>query len=299
MSDPIDLSRIRTYPLGRRRNKFSLTDMIPLDSGRDLDSPALDAVAEAIRAARAVDAPVIAMLGGAVIKVGCSALLIDLVRRGAITHIAGNGAVSIHDFELALIGATSEDVPRGLEDGTFGMAEETGRMLNVAIRQGFAREEGYGRAVGRMIEERALPHREYSILYAAHSLERPATIHVAIGGDIIHQHPHCDGAALGATSYCDFRLFCDTVSRLTGGVLLNIGSAVLLPEVFLKALTIANNLGYAVRDFTVANFDFLDMYRPRTRLLEWPRALGCATHDIRANHNRTIPGLHRRLTRER
>jgi hypothetical protein len=291
----IDFSRIRTYPLERRSNKFSLADMIGLDSGRDLDDPAIDAVAEAIRAARRREAPVIAMMGGAVIKVGCSALVIDLMRRGMITHVAGNGAVSIHDFEVALIGATSEDVPRGLEDGTFGMAEETGRILNEAIREGAEHGEGYGEAVGRAIERQALPHRAYSILAEAYRLGRPATIHVAIGGDIIHQHPLCDGAALGATSYRDFHYLTETVASLRGGVLLNIGSAVLLPEVFLKALTVANNLGGRVREFTVANFDFLDMYRPRTRLLQWPRALGCATYDIRADHARTIPALHRRL----
>lgn len=291
----LDFEKIRTYAIRERQNKFSLDNMIPLENDRQCDDPGLKPVAEAIIEAKRRQKKVIIMLGGAVVKVGCSGILVDMMKRGLIDHIAVNGAVSIHDFEVGLIGETSEDVERGLEDGMFGMVEETGRFLNEAIREGYRKKKGYGESVGRKIAEMQLPHRDFSLFYHAVRLEIPITVHVAVGGDIIHQHPACDGAALGATSYTDFRILADSVAVLSGGVLLNIGSAVNLPEAFLKALTIVRNLEYDVRAFTVANFDFIDMYRPRTRLLEWPRKLGCDTHDIRANHADSIPTLYRLL----
>ncbi len=293
----IDMRKVRTSPIAERANKFRLDMMIPLDSDIGHTDPAIDVLAERIVAARSRGGAVIAMMGGAVVKEGCSPLLIDLMKRGWIDHIAGNGAVSIHDFEIALCGETSEDVARGLEDGAFGMAEETGSIMNQALKAALPLDIGYGAAIGTAIRERALPYREASLLYQALQLGLPATMHIAIGGDIIHQHPSCDGAALGTTSYRDFVLLTQSVSRLGGGVLLNIGSAVLMPEVFLKALTVARNLGFDVRDFAAANFDFFDMYRPRTRVVEWPRVLGAEGFDIRGGHRETIPTLHRAVVR--
>ncbi|NQU65988.1 MAG: hypothetical protein HQ517_17140 [SAR324 cluster bacterium] len=293
----IDFNKIETYPISQRPNKFQLKDMIPLDNDRWIADDNLKSVAMAIMDAKQRAAKVVIMLGGAVVKVGCSLLLIDLMKKGFIDHIAVNGAVSIHDFEVALIGETSEDVERGLEDGAFGMVEETGRFLNEAINDGHRRNTGYGLAVGEKIAALDLAYKNASLFFNAFELNIPITVHVAIGGDIIHQHPTCDGAALGSTSFKDFKILTESVSQLKGGVLLNIGSAVNLPEVFLKALTIARNLKYDVRAFTTANFDFFDMYRPRTRLLEWPRKLGCTAYDIRANHSESIPTLHYHILR--
>ena len=289
----IDFSKITTYPIKNRQNKFSIRDMIPLDCTVDYENKNLEAIARAVIQCHSGGNVTIAMLGGAVVKVGCSGLLIDLMNRGFINHLAVNGAVSIHDFEIALIGETSEDVERGLEDGTFGMVEETGKYLNEAIIDGYKNGKGYGQAVGAKIAELDLPYKEYSLFYQAYRLNIPVTVHVAIGGDIIHQHPMCNGAALGATSFLDFKLLTESVTKLKQGVLLNIGSAVNLPEAFLKALTIVRNLKIDTREFSVANFDFIDMYRPRTRLLEWPKKLGCKTYDIRGNHNQTLPLLYR------
>jgi len=295
----IDFSKIKTYPIKERQNKFSVKDLIPLDHSLHMQNRGIEAVAAAILAAKKSSGKVILMMGGAVIKVGCSRILIDLMEKGFIDHIAGNGAVSIHDFEVAMIGETSEDVERGLEDGTFGMVEETGKYLNAAISHGHQNQLGYGASVGKMIEDLDLPHKAQSLFYQAHRLKIPITVHVSIGQDIIHQHPACDGEALGATSFLDFKYLTDSVSKLGNGVLLNFGSAVSMPEVFLKALTIVRNLKIDVREFTTANFDFLDMYRPRTRLLEWPKTLGCEAFDIRADHNESIPTLHRLLTAEK
>jgi len=282
----IDFKNIKTYPIQERQNKFQLKDMIALDNNRRIDDENLKSVAAAIVNSKQSGGKIMIMLGGAVVKVGCSLLLIDLMKKGFIDHIAVNGAVSIHDFEVALIGETSEDVE---------MVEETSRFLNEAIIDGYRRDTGYGAAVGEKIAALDLPHKSASLFFNAFELNIPVTVHVAIGGDIIHQHPTCDGAALGGASYKDFKILIESVAKLKGGVLLNIGSAVNLPEVFLKALTIARNLKYDVRDFTTANFDFFDMYRPRTRLLEWPRKLGCQTYDIRADHSESIPTLHHHI----
>lgn len=288
----VDFSKISTYPIAQRENKFSLERMI---DPKAYDAPHIDNMLELtdhIVRAKESGAKVVAMMGGAVVKEGCGALLIDLMEKGYIDHISGNGSVSIHDFEIALIGETSEHVPNGLRDGSFGMAEETGSMMNLAIRDAAKTGEGYGHGIGRMIAERDLPHKRYSVLYNAYRLGIPATIHVAVGGDIIHQHPMCDGAALGATSFRDFEIITESIAHLADGVLLNIGSAVVMPEVFLKALTIARNVGHDVSRFTTANFDFLDMYRPRTRVLQWPEELGGVGLDIRGGHRDTVPALH-------
>lgn len=290
-----DFSKIRTYPIKERQNKFTIDQMIPLDFELSIEDQSLERVAEAIHQTQKFKGKVVFMMGGAVIKVGCSAMIIDMMKRGYIHHIAVNGSVSIHDFEIALIGATSEDVEEGLIDGQFGMAEETGRYLNEAAIEGYKQGMGYGQAVGKKIADLDLPYKDQSVFYAAYQMNIPITVHVAIGGDIIHQHPTCDGAALGATSYEDFKRLTETVTELANGVVLNFGSAVVMPEAFLKALTIARNLGSDVKSFVVGNFDFIDMYRPRTRLLEWPARLGCYTYDFRMNHAESMPAIYRHL----
>lgn len=288
----MDFNKIQTYPIARRQNKFSIDQMIVPGSNVSFHNNELEIVADRIKKAKASGRPIIVMMGGAVIKDGCSLLLIDLMEKGYITFLAMNGSVSIHDFEIALIGKTSEDVQTSLKDGSFGMADETGRYMNSAINKGYAEGLGYGESIALEIERLDLPYKNYSILYRAHTLGVGVSVHVAIGGDIIHQHPSCSGAALGATSYEDFRKFTESIAGLDNGVALNVGSAVIMPEVFLKALAISVNLGHCYTSFTVANFDFLDMYRPRTRVVEWPKALGAQGHTVLGRHNQTIPKLH-------
>lgn len=311
----IDLANVSTYPLAQRRNLVHLDDLISIDSAPpSFDSPELDAVVERIVAARRAGCPVIWMMGGHVIKSGLSRLLIDLMRRGIVTHVAGNGAVSIHDFELALIGETSEDVAASLEDGTFGMADETGRLMNRAIQEGVRDGLGYGASIGRFIVEHAdlFPYREVNVLYQAYTLGVPVTIHTTIGTDIIHQHPTVDFGVLGMASGLDFRSFAASVSELEGGVFLNFGSAVTGPEVFLKALTIVRNLGHTTTHITTANFDLISLgqdyhakvgyenptyyYRPRKNIINRPTALGGHGYHITGDHVVTIPNLYHRVT---
>jgi deoxyhypusine synthase len=289
----VDFSKIKTYPLRDRKNLESVDQFVSLSAAyTPCDDPNLARVADAIKQARARQRQVIVMFGGHVIKVGMSLFLIDLIRRGFIQHLATNGAGSIHDFEIALIGETSEDVGDSIETGRFGMAEETGAMMNEAIRHA---SRGYGEAIGRMISEKKMPHREQSIFHAAYAAGIPITVHVAIGTDIIHQHPTCDGAALGKASYQDFQIFTESVSKLEGGVILNIGSAVVLPEVFLKALSICRNLGYPVQHFTAATLDMIKHYRPLVNVVERPTVHGGAGYYIVGRHEQTIPTLYHQL----
>lgn len=311
---PLDISDVKTYPLARRHNLVHLDDLVALDSAPpEFASADLNAVIEHIVAARRAGRPVIWMMGGHVIKSGLSRLLIDLMRRGIVTHVAGNGAVSIHDFELALIGETSEDVATSLEDGTFGMADETGRWMNRAIQQGVRDGLGYGASIGRFIADNPdrFPHRDVNVLYNAYTRGIPATIHITIGTDIIHQHPTADFGALGMASGIDFRLFAASVSALEGGVFLNFGSAVTGPEVFLKALTIVRNLGHTVAHITTANFDLLSLgddyhgpagyddpvyyYRPRKNIINRPTSLGGHGYHVTGDHADTIPTLYHRV----
>ena len=256
----IDLRKIKTYPIRKRNNLVKLADFIkPGDPVPPFNNPDIDQVVAHILAARRGDRPVILMMGGHVIKCGLSLLLIEMLRAGIITHIAGNGAVSIHDMEIAMIGETSEDVATSIEDGSFGMAEETGAAVNRALREGAITGLGYGEALGRYIAEGDFPYREYSVLYNAYRLGIPMTIHATIGTDIVHQHPECDFGILGAASGQDFKIFCASISELENGVFLNYGSAVTGPEVFLKAVSITRNLGCPVRSFTTANFDIIPL----------------------------------------
>ena len=234
------------------------------------------------------------MLGGHVVKTGLSPLLIDLMRRGVITHLASNGSAVIHDYELTRWGATSEDVEAGLADGTFGMAEETGSEMNLAIRAGADRGWGLGESLAiALTQNKQLAFPDLSLLLNAHKLSVPFTVHSALGAEIIHQHPAADGAAIGKTSHTDFKRLAASLVALEGGVVLNIGSAVMMPEVFLKALTVCRNLNRGQpRDFVAADFDMIRHYRPRVNVVERPtRSGGGRGFQITGHHEIMIPLL--------
>lgn len=279
---PLDLSRLTTYSLKDRQSKVSLERLgSPHRTGGSFKAFAeslpgflaaqdLRAVAQAVLGAHRNGRPVILGMGAHPIKVGLSAVIIDLMQRGVITAVAANGACIIHDFELAYIGRTSEEVARELCTGAFGMAEETGRLLNGAISEGVEKGMGIGRAVGAFIAAADFPYKEKSLFREGFRLDLPMTVHVGIGADIIHMHRSADGGRIGEGSLRDFRLFAGVVADLAGGVYLNLGSAVMLPEVFLKALTMARNLGYKAEGFTTVNMDFIQHYRPRENVLRRP-----------------------------
>lgn len=245
-------------------------------------------VANAYRARR----PVVAMLGGHVVKVGVSPCLIALVERGIVTHLAMNGAAAIHDVEIARTGRTSEDVEANLHEGTFGMVDETGDFMNARMAEGAARREGLGETWGRALEEERAPHRAASLLAAAWRAGIPATVHVAVGTDTIHHHPRCDGAALGESTLRDFRILAATLAEARGAVVLNLGSAVLMPEVFLKALSVARNLGASLADLVTVNLDQIQHYRPRLNVVERPtRAPGAKGYSLTGHHEILVPLL--------
>lgn len=308
----VDLSKVRTYPLPNRSSRVALENLVlPGATAPDFDSPELEEVARRLAEARGAGRPVIWMIGAHVVKRGLAPLLIDLMERGVITHLASNGATTIHDFEIALQGSTSEDVASSLETGAFGMAEETGSLMNRAIRAGARDGLGIGEALGRLItEDERFTCRQYSLLHAAYRLRIPFTVHVALGTDIIHQHPAVDFAALGWASGQDFKIFTASVCDLEGGAFCNFGSSVIGPEVFLKALSIARNLGNPVRVFTTANFDLVPLgdyrrpvkddvpdyyYRPRKNIVNRPVSLGGKGFHITGEHLETIPNLHQRV----
>lgn len=292
----MDLHRIKTYPLRQRKNLVTRADFVRDTKGlKPWGGQRFRALARSVVEATTGGHQVLVHIGAHVIKTGQSLLLIDLMEKGLITHVAMNGACAIHDFEMALIGETSESVATTIEDGSFGMARETGAMINGAINR---TRSGFGYAVGQMIEKRRMPCRGYSLLAAAYRLRIRATVHVAIGTDIIHQHPSCDGARTGAATYRDFLLYCDTVTRLGGGCFLNIGSAVIGPEVFLKALSVARNLGHAVHPITTANLDWRrgmrdPFYRPVKNIVVRPVSLGGRGYNFVVDHRVSIPSLHR------
>jgi hypothetical protein len=297
----LDFSKIKTYPIKQRRNLVTRSDFTPVKNDEELwvNAKVRDLVAR-IKWAREKDRPVIMQMGAHVVKSGLSLLVIDLMKRGIVTHVAGNGAVSIHDFEMALIGETSEDVGESITDGSFGMAEETGGMMNDAINA--SPELGYGAAVGKMILDHGLKHPKYSILAQGQKLGVPVTIHVAVGTDIIHQHPRCNGANLGEATFQDFKIYCESIARADDGVILNFGSAVIMPEVFLKALSITRNLGHAVRPITTANFEIRRglsnwYYRPTKNVVNRPTQDGGKGFNFLVDHKVSIPSLHRLLTK--
>ncbi len=298
---PLDFSAIRTYPVAERASKVAVEAFArPHKAGAGFASflealPAflavndLRTVARAMAAAVRAGRPVVLMMGAHSIKVGLNPIFIDAMRRGLINAIAFNGAAAIHDFEICFQGETSEDVQRGLNDGSFGMADETGRLMNAALADGVKLGQGAGLALGEAA--RLFPNRHLSLLATGAELGVPVTVHIAIGTDIIHQHPTTSGADLGEASYRDFRTFASVCAQLEGGVVLNIGSAVIMPEVFLKALTIARNLGNKVERFTTATLDMTRHYRPSENVQRRPTALGGQGFYIVGHHEINVPLL--------
>lgn len=302
--EPIDLSRIATYPLASRPSKVTTSDFAKPQTADASVKSFLDGLpnilaarelrelAALIRNAKESGRAIIAGLGGHVIKTGLAPVLIDLMNRGYLTAFAMNGSTMIHDFEIAITGATSEDVDATLGSGSFGMAEETGRFINEAIASGAGDNLGMGEAVGRQLQVMRPEHRDKSLLCAAYDAGVPVTVHVAIGTDIVHIHPSADGASAGQTSLHDFRLLCSLVRELDGGgVYLNFGSAVVLPEVFLKTVTVVRNLGFSLRDFYTANFDFIQQYRPLTNVVRRPVAGSGRGFSFIGHHEIMIPLL--------
>ena len=300
-----DLKRVRTIPIATRANKVdpgqlakapaeirsfdAFLDSLPdILAARDVRAVIADIAAAARRKA------VVTLVGGHVIKVGLGPLLIHLIERGVLTHVAMNGAAAIHDFELAAFGGTSEDVAAGLGDGTFGMAEETGREMNAAIAAGQGEGMGLGQALAHWLDRRRGSRggeREASVLLAAFRSGVPVTVHVTLGADIIHQHPDADGAATGELTFRDFKRLAAALPALDhGGVVLNLGSAVVLPEVFLKALTVARNLGAGKpTHFTAVDCDMIRQYRPRLNVVQRPTRDGGAGYLLTGHHELLVP----------
>lgn len=309
--EPFDLTNVKTYPLASRTSKVKLDDFArPLGDdatlGEFLESlpnvlavQTLRRIAERIQRARELKKPIIWGIGGHVIKTGLAPLIIDLMNRGYVSAIAANGSVLVHDAEIAMIGSTSEDVDATLSEGVFGGADETGRLLNTAAREGAADQIGLGEAVARNLIAMKPKHQNHSLLCAAYESKVPFTIHLTIGGDITHFHPTADGSSLGMTTHTDFRLLAELVRRMDGGgVYLNIGSAVVLPEVFLKCVTLVRNLGHPLSDIATANFDFIQSYRPQTNVVRRPTEKGAGEgFSITGHHELTIPLLAAMLLR--
>lgn len=294
----LDFSKIRTYPISERRNLVSHKDFLPPEKTQvEWENEDFRRLCRIIHSTRRQDGGVLFQMGAHVIKCGMALVVCDLMQRGRLTHIAMNGACAIHDFEMALIGETSESVADNIEDGSFGMAEETGRFINETVN---ASSEGFGKSLGRRMCKEDLPYRSYSILCTAFECGIPATVHVAIGTDIVHQHPTFDGAGTGAATGYDFKVYTDTVSRLSAGVVLNFGSAVLMPEVFLKALSISRNLGCGVTPLYAASFDIRRdirdyFFRPFKNVVTRPTSLGGEGFNFSVPHEKSLPALHRIL----
>jgi hypothetical protein len=300
---PADLSRVTTSPLASRSNKVRVDEFARqvaassslgdfLDGLPDvLAVKVLRELAAAIVQARAEGRPVVVAAGAHVVKVGLAPVLIGMMREGTITALALTGAGAIHDWEIAAIGATSEDAGRALHEGSYGMADETGRALNDAAREAAATGAGFGEVLGRRINEARLPHRASSLVASADALGLPVTVHVAIGSDSVHQHPTADGAAIGAASFTDFRKVVTLVSSLSGGVWINVGSSVQLPEVFMKAMTVAANLGSSPSGFATANLDMVRHYRTDENVLRRPTLGKGRSFSLTGHHEINVPLL--------
>jgi len=299
--EPIDLSGIKTYPLSQRKSKVSTAEFAKKwqkgSSFKDFLSRLPDILAgnqiksvisSTVKAFKENKTIVFAM-GAHVIKVGLNPIVIDLMKRGIITAVAMNGAGIIHDLELAMAGQTSEDVSASIGNGTFGMAHETGAFLCDAISRGGKTSKGLGETIGASMIENKFPYLKHSILAEGHRLGIPVTIHVAFGTDIIHMHPGFDAKATGETTHRDFRTFASVVSTLEKGVYYNVGSAVILPEVFLKAVTLVRNLGHQLNDFTTVNMDFIRQYRPMTNVVNRPTADGGQGFHLTGHHEIMLP----------
>jgi hypothetical protein len=314
ISGQLDFSNIKTYLVKERTNLVTIENMAKpgVDQVPEWGNADFNELVDRIAEARKNGRPVIWSMGAHVIKNGMSRYIIELIKRKLITHVAGNGAGSIHDFELAYNGGTSEDVPTAIEDGSFGMWEETGRWMNEALQMGAKEGMGYGESLAVYIDKNPdrFPYREDCVLYQAYKNGIPATYHIALGTDIIHQHPIVDFAAIGAVSGVDFHKICYSVSMLDGGVFLNFGSGVIGPEVFLKALSISRNLGYPTFKITTANFDLINLgnyrlkigyddpnyyYRPRKNIVNRPTSVGGKGWHFCGDHKETIPNLYKKL----
>ena len=299
--DPIDLEKVKTYPLSDRKSNVSSVDFARTwkkgSSYKDfLDSlpnilagNQIKAVIAALAAAARKKKTIILGMGAHVIKVGLNPVIIDLMDRHIITGVAMNGAGIIHDLEVAMTGQTSEDVAATIDDGSFGMARETCAFLSEALQKSDPDAEGLGQTIGRSIVDHQLPLADQSILAAGCRLGIPVTVHVAIGTDIIHMHPEFDPASTGSASHRDFRLFTSLVATLEGGVYLNVGSAVILPEIFLKAVTLARNLGHTLDNFMTVNLDFNRHYRPLTNVIQRPTARGGTGINLVGHHEILLP----------
>ncbi len=310
--EQLDFSGIRTWSARERTNIVKIEDLFTPDvtSVPEWHDPNFDELVDRIVTARRNGRAVVLSMGAHVIKNWLSRYLIALMQKGVVTHIAGNGACSIHDFELSYLGGTSEHVPTAIEDGSFGMWEETGGWMNEAIK--LNQDHGYGCALAEYMDlhPERFPHRADCVLYQAYQLDIPATYHIALGTDIIHEHPTCDFTAIGHASGIDFHKYCHSISQLDGGVFLNFGSGVIGPEVFLKALAITRNLGYGVRDITTANFDLIDLgdyhknigyddpnyyYRPRKNIVNRPVSTGGKGWHFVVDHKVSIPNLYQKV----
>lgn len=297
---PLDFSKIKTYSIKERKNLSCINTfskpVLPSDGihaffkslPEILASANLRKVIHAIVQAYQNEHHVVMAIGAHVIKCGLSPLLIDLMKRNVITALAMNGAAAIHDYEISLIGATSEDVTASLKDGSFGMAKETAEAFQIASAKGVKENVGLGRALGNRIQEEKNEYNDLSLLAWGARLNMPITVHVALGTDTIHMHPNISGKDLGESSHIDFKILASVVSELEGGVWLNIGSAVIMPEVFLKTICIARNLGHKVENFTTVNMDMIQHYRPRTNVLKRPTQYG---YEITGHHEIMLPLL--------
>jgi deoxyhypusine synthase len=308
--DPADFGKIRTHSLHQRQNKVAVEAFASVSDGQASLNDFLDGlpdvlagrtlrnIAAAVAKAHEGGKLVVWAMGAHPIKVGLSPVLIDMMKRGVINALVLNGAGAIHDWEIAALGETSEDVAAGLDDGSFGMVDETGRELSAAAREAADASAGMGEVVGRRIAQSDLRHRELSLLATAYRLGIPATVHVAIGGDIVHMHPAADGAAIGEATFTDFKKLATVVGQLAEGVWIHCGSAVQLPEVFLKALTVARNLGQRVAPITMVNLDMLRHYRVEQNILQRPTRLGGAAYNLIGHHEINVPLLAAAIRRE-
>jgi hypothetical protein len=303
MKEPLDFTGLNTYSVYERPSKITIENFArPVGPGAtvgellaslpdQLLGREFPELVERLAAAHRAGRPIMLGMGAHVIKVGLNPVLIDLMERKIITSLALNGAGIVHDTEVALAGKTSEEVEQVIGSGAFGAARETGETINEAICRGAAAGMGLGHALGEHLLEREFPYNHLSLVATARRLSIPVTVHVAMGTDIVHIHPSADGAAIGQTSHHDFKVFCRLVSELEGGAYLNVGSAVLLPEVFLKALTVTRNLGHAVNRFTTANFDFIRHYRPLANVVNRPTMSGGKGYNITGHHELMVPLL--------
>jgi len=311
-----DRSELNIKPLNEREHDVSINEFIKLDEDLEpFDDPSLSLIAESIVNARKKNATVLMMYGGHVVRSGCAPHIIEMMKRKQLTHLATNGAGSIHDFELSLIGNTCESVARYVSEGQFGLWKESG-LLNDIIIEGYKDNIGWGEALGRYIWENKLPYREQSILAMGYHYKIPCTVHVGIGSDIVHEHPNFDGAAAGATSYTDFLVYTQSITNLENGVFLNVGSAVAGPEVYLKAIAMARNVahqrGEKIANFTTAVFDLQPLgggdvsvtpdktdpryyFRPWKTILSRTVADGGKSYYVEGEHRLTIPHLARKV----